>query len=674
MLVGDPPFTGSTAQAIIARHLTDPPPPIATVRTDLDAPVAAAVTRGLSKIPAERFATTSEFAAALTAADTTRGATRRARRTPLVAATFTAGLILITVGVALTLSRGPAMTPIVGQVRPLTTSTDNELNPTWSPDGRSVAFGRTAKGDMDLFVMTLGGEARQITDHPADEVGPRWSPLGDKIAFMSDRGEGANVYWVTPTGGRERLVARTGVTMLEHSSVWFRGLGPSPWSPDGRRLLFPRMGSAGEIAVWMFDFESLEETQLTYPGGGGVDLGASWSPTGNEIVFDRTAGETTGLWMIPEAGEEAKPLLQDGNENFGATWMPNGQEILFVSRRLGPLGIFQMDLRSGATIGTGLLGGLIYHIAVSTRGDVAYGVSSHHADLFMGSVGQPSDAHVNLTASEADHFGADVNSDGSRLIFHATRAGNHDLWVRDLNTGEEAPLTDHPGPDLVPSWSPDGDVVFASDRGGQLRLWVLDAGANQPRLLRDSPFFLQSEMAVVYSRGPRWSPDGAVIGFLAPRDTVLALWTISPDGSNERATSLVDVRGFDWYLDGNRVVYTTAARDGQSGAEIRVANLRTGEDRLLVAGMYGEPTVATTGTELSVESSVSHYRSDAFLLRLRAPTSPDGLPTAVGEPQRLTDGGGRWHVHNLAWLPDGRSFIYTRDEDRGDIWLLEAQR
>jgi Tol biopolymer transport system component len=294
-------------------------------------------------------------------------------------------------------------------------------------------------------------------------------------------------------------------------------------------------------------------------------------------------------------------------------------------------------------------------------------------DRFLGRVGQPSDEHVNLTMSGVDHFGADVSADGSRLVFHARRTGPNDVWVRDLETGAERPLTDRPGFDAIPSWSPAGDVVFVSDRGGEFLLWVLDAGADQPRQLSDRPFIFPSDVTTVYTRGLRWSPDGSAIGFIAP-DTVQTLWTIAPDGSNERATALANVRGFDWYLDANRVVYTTRAPDGQSGNEIRVANLRTGDDRLLTTGFFGEPSVAPTGTELSLLSSVSHYRLDAFLFRLRAPTDPDSLPELIGEPERLTNGGGRWHVHNLAWMPDGRSFIYTRDEDTQNIWMLEVER
>jgi len=66
MLAGQPPFTGATAQAVLARHVTDPVPPIGTVRPGVSAAVAAAVTKALEKAPADRFRSVSEFVDALT--------------------------------------------------------------------------------------------------------------------------------------------------------------------------------------------------------------------------------------------------------------------------------------------------------------------------------------------------------------------------------------------------------------------------------------------------------------------------------------------------------------------------------------------------------------------------------------------------------------------------------
>ena len=70
MLAGAPPFQGSTAQSILARHAVDPVPSLRTVRATIPSGVEQAITRALAKSPADRFATTAEFAVALAGAAT----------------------------------------------------------------------------------------------------------------------------------------------------------------------------------------------------------------------------------------------------------------------------------------------------------------------------------------------------------------------------------------------------------------------------------------------------------------------------------------------------------------------------------------------------------------------------------------------------------------------------
>ena len=126
---------------------------------------------------------------------------------------------------------------------------------------------------------------------------------------------------------------------------------------------------------------------------------------------------------------------------------------------------------------------------------------------------------------------------------------------------------------------------------------------------------------------------------------------------------------FDWYLDRNRIVYT---RLHEGELELRAANLTTGEDRLLYAGSHTEMIVAPDGSAVALVKSTSHFDQQLFLLRLERPLTADGLPQVTGELERLTDGQGRWHVHNGGWSPDARKIVYTQDTDDGDIYLIHS--
>jgi len=96
MLAGEPPFTGPTAQVVIARRLSQPPPSIRMVRPTIPESVDAVLQRGLALTPADRFSSAREFGRALAEAQTAEG--RSSRRRSSVTATAGIGAIILTVG------------------------------------------------------------------------------------------------------------------------------------------------------------------------------------------------------------------------------------------------------------------------------------------------------------------------------------------------------------------------------------------------------------------------------------------------------------------------------------------------------------------------------------------------------------------------------------------------
>jgi serine/threonine-protein kinase len=117
MLAGEPPFTGPSAQAIAAKHLQLPPPPLSTVRPHVTGSVVAAIERALEKVPADRFQSAEEFARALTVTDLP--ATRRLRRA------FAWGALLLGSAAALgtmlveRLARGSGVQAVVKSAAPV---------------------------------------------------------------------------------------------------------------------------------------------------------------------------------------------------------------------------------------------------------------------------------------------------------------------------------------------------------------------------------------------------------------------------------------------------------------------------------------------------------------------------------------------------------------------------
>jgi hypothetical protein len=146
---------------------------------------------------------------------------------------------------------------------------------------------------------------------------------------------------------------------------------------------------------------------------------------------------------------------------------------------------------------------------------------------------------------------------------------------------------------------------------------------------------------------------------------------VDPDGSAPRASSVRGALSFDWYLDGRRVVYTRRAPDGSGAVELRAAHLDTGDDVLLRSGAIAEVDVSGDGNSLTFVEAISHFTMELYTLPL-SPATSDGLPRTAGEPEQLTFGEGAWHVHSGGWTPDGTGVIYSRDDDRGDIYVIES--
>jgi Tol biopolymer transport system component len=171
----------------------------------------------------------------------------------------------------------------------------------------------------------------------------------------------------------------------------------------------------------------------------------------------------------------------------------------------------------------------------------------------------------------------------------------------------------------------------------------------------------------IASGSPAWAPDGSTIGFVSEEEGKRALFLIDPQGVSARKV-LDDVASFGWYQDSKHVVYATPG----SKPQMRVRNIETGEEAVLLDTPFRELSVAPDGSAVSYCSALSHFNMNLHVLPLEPPASAGGLPRPAGPPVAITHGDGEWHVHNGGWSPDSKRVIYTRDTDAGDIYLLEG--
>ena len=146
-----------------------------------------------------------------------------------------------------------------------------EQDPTWSPDGRRIAFADIG----GIFVMNADGQDwTSVTDGPADDSNPDWSPVGPQIAFDSSRD-----LW----DGDIYLVDANGSPMTNLTDSEPLDSNPS-WSPDGRRIAFMRKRNRHvQARLFVMDADGSSQTNLRAIGD--AYSRPSWSPDGAMLAY-----------------------------------------------------------------------------------------------------------------------------------------------------------------------------------------------------------------------------------------------------------------------------------------------------------------------------------------------------------------------------------------------------
>ena len=642
MLAGQPPFSASTAQAVLVKVLTADAPSITSERRTVPPHVGHALAKTLEKLPADRFTSAAEFATALRDESFTYRARTSVTATPVAQLPgegtrpwnrLTIAMATLAAVLTLTLNwvlRRPASPRPVTRVS-VHIHQDQFFDPSrgdldLSADGSLIVYrGVGADGEPQLWVRSWNAlDATPIRGTGGGSL-PAISPDGQEVAFSASgsirvvplqggvsrtlaearaiccagwSSDGAWVYYSEPTAGLRRVPAGGGspeiVTEVDTAAADQINVLPDVL-PGGRGVVFTTRGPGG-FRIQAVDVETGEVKDLT-PG-----THPRYSSTGHLLFIDDAA---TLL---------AAPFDEESLELTGAA-IPVAEGLAMLVSGLGFFDVSQS-------------GTLVY------RTDAA--VSASGTPVWVERDGTAREIEPGWTVStEATSSSLALSPNGDRLAISIQNPeGVADLWVKQLDTGPLSRLT-FEGVNIRTRWSPDGQsLTFLSNRGENYDVWTKRAdGSDTAELVLDREALLQEAVFspdgtwLVFREGVNQAAD--IYAVQLPIDSAVVplevtefqerAFSLSPDGrwlafvSNRSGSNEVFVRPFPEAGVSLQQVSTNGGREplwAHSGRELFYVN---SVNELVAVQVSTDPAFAL-GQQEALFSVAAYMRNPAYTL------------------------------------------------------------
>ena len=489
MLTGDPPYMGSTAQAVLGKILQSDPVSATAIRKSIPLNVDAAIRKALEKLPADRFTDAHDFAAALVDVSfrhgvTGAGAATGARST--IGAYAGWGVAAVLAGTLLWGATRPAP-PVQVERFSLPFESGQELEFTaasgysLSPDGRMLVYRHVDQGNQQVLMVRRWDE---LVATPVRETGgamaPAVSPDGEDLAFVRSGGE---IQVLALAGGPVRTLGE-GTFPVWSGDGYVYATGP-----ENDLIRMPAGGGPAQTVVERAEGDAGYRAHDVLPGDEGVLYTAAIDGGGFEVrVLDVASGESRTLVFGADGRYAASGhlvYLADGSL-MAAPFDPDAMEVR------GDAVAMEEDVEAYSLSDTGKL---LYTLGSGGGGNPRQLVYvTRDGDM------SPIDPDWMYDRGDANH-GFEVSPDGRRLVLREQTEDGYDIWVKQLDQGPRSRLTFDAGWDGMPVWAPDGrTVTFLSDRGGDNDVWSRPGdGTGRAELVFD----FERSLAKV-----QWSPDG----------------------------------------------------------------------------------------------------------------------------------------------------------------------
>lgn len=408
----------------------------------------------------------------------------------------------------------------------------------WSPDNRKIVFGCSKEGKVNVVVTDVETLDETVLTDAKFCSDASFSPDGKNIVYACEENENLEIFTMKTDGSDK--IRLTNNKANDRLPVF---------SPDGNHLAFTS-DRTGKDEIFIMSSIGEDIWRATFSKGSADE--AVWSADGKFIAFrsDRDGGMAVFVLNI-----EPKILSEKMSDEIEGAFSPDNREIVYASNRHGQFQIFRRDAdgKNSRQITWGDFGNGFPRFSLDGKAIVFSSNRDGSDQLYL--MNSDGTNQVRLTETDAPCLRPSWSFDNKKIAFVKIIEGNKEIFTLDLFSGEETRLTFDSKNDDFPAWTPDGKIVFFSNRIGVNEIYRIDADGKNLINLTNHPAN-DGQMTV--------SKDGK-IAFTSNRSGTTELWLMNTDGSNLIQLTNTAPNGFNsrpqFSADGTRIIYNSNEND-----------------------------------------------------------------------------------------------------------------